>query len=68
MEDDQSRAPDMRGQIDGMIQALTGGDIIKTGAVAVMETWTAPAGLNAKAREYGELEVCMNGYEKQYEF
>jgi hypothetical protein len=64
MEDDQSRAPDMRGQIDGMIRALTGGDIIKTGAVTVMETWTALAGLNAKACEYRELEAGINGYEK----
>jgi hypothetical protein len=64
MEDGQPRAPDMRGQIDGMIRALTGGDITKTGAVAATETWTALAELNAKAREYRELEASMNRYKK----
>jgi hypothetical protein len=64
LEDEKPQAPDMREQINGMIRTLTGGDVTKTGAIVETDTWTALAELNAKAREYKELEARMNKYKK----
>jgi hypothetical protein len=58
-EDGEPQAPNMREHIDNMLRALTGGDVTKTEAVYQTETWTAFAELNAKAREYRELEARM---------
>jgi hypothetical protein len=55
----EPQAPDMRGHINNMIRALTGGDVTKTGAVYRTETWTALAELDAKALEYSQMEARM---------
>jgi hypothetical protein len=65
MEDDWPQAPNMREQINNMIRTLTGGDVTKTRAIADTDTWAALAELNAKAREYKELETRMNKYKKK---
>lgn len=56
IEEDVPQAPNMRKQIDNMVRTLTGGDVTKTPLIYEIETWTALAELNAKAREYQELE------------
>lgn len=48
--------PDMREIMLAEIRALTAGDVTKERAVLNVDTWTALAELNAKAREARELE------------
>ena len=42
--------------MNAQIRALTGGDITKEKAVLAMDTWRALTELDAKARDYEELE------------
>lgn len=56
LEDEEPQAPNMRAQIDNMIRSLTGGDVTKVDAIYKIETWTALSELNAKAKEYQDLE------------
>jgi hypothetical protein len=62
LEDEEPQAPDMRGQINSMIRALTGGDVTKTKAIYRTETWAALAELDARALEYREMEARMKKY------
>jgi hypothetical protein len=59
MTDEAPSAPNMREQMNVMIRSLTGGDVTKTQQIYNIETWTALAELNAKAREYKEMEKRM---------
>jgi hypothetical protein len=62
--DEEPHAPNMREHISSMIRALTGGDVTKTEPVYQTDTWTALAELEAKAREYKELEARMKRTKK----
>ena len=48
--------PDLREVMLAQIRALTSGDVTKEHGVLNVDTWTALAELNAKAREAKELE------------
>lgn len=49
--------PDLRTVMLAEIRALTGGDVTKEAAVLNVDTWTALAELNEKAREAREIEA-----------
>lgn len=49
--------PDMRSVMLAEIRALTGGDVTKEHVVLNVDTWTALAELNEKAREAREMEA-----------
>ena len=52
--------PDLREVMLAQIRALTAGDVTKEHSVLNVDTWTALAELNAKAREARELEKIYN--------
>lgn len=55
-QDEENTPPDMRGYINSMLRALTGGDITKQDQVLESDTWIALYELNEKAKEYEELK------------
>jgi len=53
--------PDMRASINGIIRALTGGDVTKTSDVLDAELWTAFSELDSKALEIENLKKHSRG-------
>jgi hypothetical protein len=64
LEDEGSRAPNMRLVMNSMVRALTDGDVTKTDMIYATNTWTALAELDAKALEYKEYEKRMSNLKK----
>lgn len=52
---EQDEQPDLREAMLAQIRALTGGDVTKESDVLNVDTWTALAELDAKAREAKEF-------------
>ncbi|MDR0686922.1 MAG: hypothetical protein LBF79_05655 [Dysgonamonadaceae bacterium] len=57
--EEEPSAPNMRLQIQNIVRALTGGDVTKSAEIYRVETWEALAELDAKAREYAEMEARL---------
>lgn len=56
----EGEEPDLRELMLAQIRALTGGDVTKEKQVLNVDTWTALAELNAKAREAKEVNKMYN--------
>lgn len=56
----EGEEPDLRELMLAQIRALTGGDVTKEEQVLNVDTWTALAELNAKAREAKEVNKMYN--------
>ena len=57
---EEGEEPDLRELMLAQIRALTGGDVTKEEQVLNVDTWTALAELNAKAREAKEVNKMYN--------
>lgn len=57
---EEGEEPDLREIMIAQIRALTGGDVTKEEQVLNVDTWTALAELNAKAREAKEVNKMYN--------